>query len=369
MKLIYLIAGTYRPAGMERVLSLKARWLGRDNEIVIVTTDQRGREPVFGLGEFRRIDLGINYEETNGRNFLVKAVAYVFKHLRHRRLLTRVLMDEKADVVVSMFNNDVDFVPLVRDGSRKVLEVHFSRFKKLQYGRKGLWGLADRVRSRREVFHASRFDRFVTLTEEDKSYWEADYARAGLKSNIVCIPNARTFTFESPAPLTGHQVLAAGRFSHQKGFDMLLRAWEKMDTEGWTLRIAGGGDIPGNLPANVIAGPSEDMKKEYLDSSVFVLSSRYEGFGMVLVEAQAAGVPMVSFDCKCGPSEIITDGEDGFLVRTGDIDALAEKVQVLMRDGQLRQRMGAAAFRNSARFDEAGIMSSWTELFKELCAR
>ena len=366
MKIIYLIAGTYRPAGMERVLSMKAGWLSKDNEVVIVTTDQMGREPVFGLGNCRQIDLGIDYEETNGANFIVKAVKYVFKHLKHRRLLNQTLMHEKADIVVSMFNNDVDILPGIKDGSRKVLEVHFSRFKRIQYGRKGLWKLADEFRSRNEVKDAARFDRFVVLTEEDKSYWEADYKKAGLESNIVCIPNARTFTFDAPAPLTGRQVLAAGRFSHQKGFDMLLEAWKLVLIPGWTLRIAGDGEIPTELPDNVIAGPSSDIKKEYQESSLFVLSSRYEGFGMVLVEAQAAGVPMVSFNCKCGPSEIITDGEDGFLVPAEDIAALADRMKQLMEDEALRKRMGLAAFRNSARFDEAVIFGKWKELFESL---
>ncbi len=366
MKIIYLIAATYRAAGMERILSLKAEWLAADNDVLIVTTDQKGRPSAFGLDRFRQVDLGIDYEETNGRNFVVKTVRYFFKHRRHRRLLTELLIREKADIVVCMFNNDADIVPFIKDGSRKVLEVHFSRYKKLQYERRGLWALADHIRTERDVRYASGYDRFVALTHQDMEFWKADYDRLGLKHNMTCIPNPCTLRFDAPAGLENRQVMAAGRYTHQKGFDMLIEAWKGMDTTGWTLRIAGDGDIPSDLPDNVVPGPASDIRSEYLNSSLFVLSSRYEGFGLVLAEAQAAGLPMVSFDCKCGPGEIITDGEDGFLVPEGDVAGLAERMQRLMNDSELRRRMGQAAWSNSKRFDGSVIMPQWKSLFCEI---
>lgn len=385
MKIIYLIAATYRPAGMERVLAMKAEWLANHsladcsecpgaNEIVIVTSDQRGRPSVFGLDRFRQIDLGINYEDTNGAGFLKKTVAYFFKHCRHRRALAQLLEREKADVVISMFNNDADFVPYIKDGSAKLLEVHFSRFKKLQYARRGLWALADKWRTRADVKAAARFDKFIVLTREDMGYWMKDLREMGLNADLCCIPNPRSLEFEEKAALTNHIVMASGRVTHQKGFDMLLDAWAKANRGDWKLRVVGDGEDRKKLEerarqdgiaASVLFGPSDDIKREYLESSVFVLSSRYEGFGLVLAEAQAAGVPMVSFNCKCGPSEIITEGEDGFLVELGDIRAMADKIQMLMDDADLRVRMGAAARRNSERFAMSAIMPQWAVLLRE----
>jgi glycosyltransferase involved in cell wall biosynthesis len=364
MKLIYLIAGTYRPAGMERVLANKANWFaGQGADVLIVTTDQRGRESAFAMDpRIRTVDLGIGYEDNNGGSFVSKLLLYPFKQLKHRRRLTALLKREKADVVVSMFCNDASFVPGIKDGSHKVLEIHFSRYKRLQYGRKGLWALADKWRSANDARVAARFERFVVLTDEDAGYW-------GKMPNIRVIPNARTFTFDTPSSLENRQVLAVGRYSYQKAFDRLVAAWKMIDTEGWTLRIAGAGDALPELPDNVKTGLSEDMKQEYLDSSIFALSSRYEGLPMVLLEAQAAGLPIVSFTCKCGPRDVVTDGVDGILVEEGDVRGLAKALKRLMDDRELRRKMGEAAYKASDRFDEEKIMRQWLQLFEELCGR
>lgn len=361
MRIIYLIPGTYRPAGMERVLAEKANWLVmHGHEILIVTCEQQGRDPAFEFDRrIRFIDLDIGYEDNNGRSFLNKLIHYPIKRYKHRKALGELLVREKADIVVSMFGNEASFLPAIKDGSRKVLEIHFSRFKRLQYGRSGLWALADRWRSQHDAVISRRYDRFVVLTKEDMGYWEKS-------ENIRVIPNPRTFVFDKPASLESRQILAVGRYNYQKGFDMLLEAWKRIDTIGWTLRIAGSGDDLGPVSDNVITGPSSDIRKDYLQSAFLVMSSRYEGLPMVLLEAQAAGLPAVSFACKCGPRDVITDGEDGILVTEGDIGGLAAGMKRLMEDVTLRCEMGAAAFKHSERFDKEKIMSLWEELFREL---
>ena len=379
MKIIYLIAGTYRAAGMERVLANKANWLAsRGYDVLVVTTDQRGREPAFRLDpSIRSVDLDINYEENNGGGFLNKVLRYPFKQLRHRRRLSALLKAEKADVVVSMFCNDAAFLPSIKDGSRKVLEIHFSRFKRLQYGRKGLWALADRFRSRNDLRVVSRFDRFVVLTQEDRGYWEADAALP----NICVIPNARTFApaASSDSPDTASSagiVLAAGRYNAQKAFDRLIEVWKTVSPQapGWKLRIAGDGELrqalqqqidAAGLHDSVILGKAEgDIRDLYAAADIYALTSLYEGLPMVLLEAQASGLPIVAMACKCGPRDVVTDGEDGFLVPEGDNAAMADKLLELINDPALRHRMGAAALRASDRFDEAAVMQRWTSLFR-----
>lgn len=366
MKIIYLIAGTYRAAGMERVLTTKANWLAdHGHDILIITTDQNERPSAFKLNpSIRTADLGIGYEDNNGGSLPNKAIRYPFKLLKHRRRLTALLNSEHADVTVSMFCNDASFLPSIKDGSKKVLEVHFSRFKRLQYGRKGLWAAADRIRTAADLKTARRFDRFVVLTHEDAAYW------CGLK-NICVIPNPRTFSCGTPALLENHQAIAVGRYVHQKGFDRLLKAWRLIATDGWTLRIAGEGNLKaieesGNIPDNVVLGHSDDIRSEMLESSLFILSSRYEGLPMALLEAQACGLPSVCFNCKCGPKDIITDGGNGRLVPEGNIDGLAEAMEKLMHDAALRERMGAAAYANSGKYDIETIMPLWEKLFAAL---
>ena len=110
------------------------------------------------------------------------------------------------------------------------------------------------------------------------------------------------------------------------------------------------------------------MKEEYLDASLFVLSSRYEGFGMVLLEAMSCGVPVVSFDCPCGPKDLISDGENGYLVEDGDIEKLADRIVYLIRHPEKRKEMGAMAYKRSADYSEDKIMKQWMELFNEVLA-
>lgn len=373
IKIIYCIPATYNSGGMERVLANKANWLVRNGyDVSILTTDQMARRPFFDFDpRIKFYDLGINYEENNGKSFLNKLIHYPFKQWKHKNALKRILMEQNADVVVSMFGNDASILPGINDGSRTVLEIHFSRFKRQQYGRKGIWKIVDDIRSRNDLKVVSKFDRFVVLTEEDKGYW-------GDLQNIQVIPNARTFVFDRPAELTEKKVIAVGRYCYQKALDRLIDAWSIVcqSVSDWKLYLVGDGEDRVSLQQQieklglsdkVILGRAEtDMPSVYTDASILALSSRYEGLPMVLLEAQAAGLPIVSFECKCGPRDVLTDGEDGFLVKEGDVETLAAKIRELIIDEDLRRRMGAEAYKNSKRFSEEKVMTQWVELFNEV---
>ena len=373
IKIIYCIPATYNSGGMERVLANKANWLVRNGyNVSILTTDQMARRPFFDFDpRIQFYDLGINYEENNGKSFLNKLIHYPFKQWKHKNALKRILMEQNADVVVSMFGNDASILPGINDGCRTVLEIHFSRFKRQQYGRKGIWKIVDDIRSRNDLKVVSKFDRFVVLTEEDKGYW-------GDLQNIQVIPNARTFVFDRPAELTEKKVIAVGRYCYQKALDRLIDAWSIVcqSVSDWKLYLVGDGEDRVSLQQQieklglsdkVILGRAEtDMPSVYTDASILALSSRYEGLPMVLLEAQAAGLPIVSFECKCGPRDVLTNGEDGFLVKEGDVETLAAKIRELIIDEDLRRRMGAEAYKNSERFSEEKVMTQWVELFNEV---
>ena len=371
MKIVYLIAGTYRAAGMERVLAMKANALaGAGHDILIVTTEQKGRKPAFPLHEgIRCKDLGIGYEDNNGKGFLDKAMHYPSKICRHRKLLKALLQEEMADIVVSMFCNDASFVPGIKDGSKKVLEAHFSRFKRIQYGNKGLMHLSDIIRNRIDGRTASRYDRFVVLTQEDSSYW-------GPLPNLHVIPNAISHVEREPVPQTGKRVIAVGRLDRQKGFDLLLEAWKKVPPCGWTLHIYGDGELRDSLLRKIadlslqdrafLEGRATDMRGVYLGAGIVALSSRYEGLPMVLLEAQGMGLPCVAFRCKCGPADILEDGVNGLLVDEGDTEGFAKALSCLMSDRDRRIAMGQAALSNAARYSEDTVMKMWNELFREV---
>lgn len=373
MKLVYCIAGTYNSGGMERVLANKANyWVCHGHEVTIVTTDQQGRMPFFELDErIDCFDLGVNYEENNGKSFWNKLVCYPFKQWKHKVCLTALLKRLNADVVISMYCNEVSFIAGIHDGSKKVLEVHFSRFKRLQYDRKGLWRVADAWRGRMDEKVAKRFHRFVVLTQEDKTYW-------GDLPNIEVIPNAIVSLPDKPAALKNPKAIAIGRYTHQKGFDYLIDAWVSVHRvhPHWQLDIVGDGEcreaLQKQINDNHLQGvvhllPATNRVDEiYSGASLLIMSSRYEGLPMVLLEGLAYGLPIVSFACQCGPADVVTDGVNGFLVPQGNINLLSEKLIQLMGDDVLRRQMGQAAREKVMRFTENKVMGMWMELFDQL---
>lgn len=370
MKIVYCIAGTYNSGGMERVLTDKANWLTEHgHEVSIVTTDQRGRQPFFQLNPaIRCYDLDVNYEANNGGSFVDKLVHYPGKQWRHRRRLRRLLSELRPDVTVSMFCNDASFLSRLPVGGAKVLEIHFSRFKRLQYGRRGIWAVADRLRSRMDERCVRRYDAFVVLTEEDRGYW-------GELPNIHVIANPATLHCPEPSPLTAHRVLAVGRLSYQKGFERLLEAWALVQAQApdWQLRILGRGEMLQPLTEQAerlgiadsveIGHTTTDMAEAYREASILAMTSRYEGLPMVLIEAQSAGLPVVTFDCQCGPRDVIADGVNGYIVPQGDTKTMAERIVHLIKNHELCAEFSRNALARSVNYDLDTIMKRWCELF------
>lgn len=373
MKIVYCIPGLYNSGGMERVLSCKANYLvARGHELYIITTDQMGRKPFFALDpRIQTYDLGIDYEVNNGGSLWAKVSSYIGRQRRHRQRLEALLMRIRPDITISMFGNDEGIVPHIQDGSHKVLEYHFSKLKRLQYGRRGLWRLMDLWRTRQDERVVGLFDRFVVLTEEDRALW-------GDMPNIRVIPNPLPFDSPVVSPLSEKRVIAAGRYDYQKNFEALIDIWAEVAPKhpDWHLDIYGDGALRPALEARIerlglgnqltLQHPTHDMPQVYMQSAVYAMTSHYEGLPMVLLEAQTMGLPIVSYACPCGPRDIITEGQDGFLVKLGDRDTFAQRLSMLMDDYDLRLRMGQSAKQASLRYQLEPIMARWEELFASL---
>lgn len=375
MKLVYCIASVYNPGGMERVLLNKVSWFAaRDGyEVMVVTTDQQGKPPFYQFPEnVQIVDLGINYSVDNDCSPIAKINSYFRKRRKHRKALTDLLLKERADVVISLYPSESSFIPKIKDGSKKVLELHFNRYFRLQYGRNGLLGLADRFRSWQDVRIARRFDRFVVLTKEDAGYW-------GDLPNIEIIPNAAPDVPEITYNPSSHRIIAVGRLDYQKGFDRLIEAWAMVSEElrkEWKLDIFGQGEWKEMLEKKIdglgmgssvkINPPTKGIFKEYASSAFIVMSSHYEGLPMVLLEAMSCGLPGVCFDFKCGPKDIIRDGENGVLVSEGDVPGLAKAMERLMLDESLRTRMSGEALGIREPYSEKRVMEQWVNCFKSI---
>ena len=223
----------------------------------------------------------------------------------------------------------------------------------------------------RQRKYAEKYNKVVLLTQHDKRLW-------GNKSYLTVIPNPVSFKTDKTALLNNKQIITAGRLITQKGFDLLIESFSHiaLQNPGWVLVIVGGGqdkdylqnliDKKGLSSRILIRFPQKNIQDLLLESSIFALSSRYEGFGLVLTEAMECGLPCVAFDCECGPSEIIRHGEDGFLVENGNIVQFADHLNIIMNDEQLRKKMGIIGRQNVNRFHVEPIMKKWMDLFSEL---
>lgn len=377
LKIVYCTPALYLAGGMERVVTLKANYFADfyGYDVTIILTEGKGKPYFYPLSDkIKVVNLDINFEKLWNCGLLKRILIYLPKQYRYKRLLERELMRIRPDITVSMLRREINFINEIKDGSKKIGEMHINRanFRKFEAEKHNfIKNLFARFWSGSLVSHLKKLDRFVVLTEKDREAWtELD--------NVEVIPNPSPFMPSQVSPLTEKRVIAVGRYSHEKGFDLLLRAWAEVEKQcaDWYLDIYGDGDttsyekLMNELGIDKrrcrLNGRTNDVEKEYCQSGLFVLSSRFEGFGMVIVEAMACGLPVVAFDCPWGPRSIIKDGEDGLLVKNGNPAALAQGLISLMQDDDKRNMMSSKAQIHVRRFAIDQIALQWKQLFDSL---
>ena len=377
-KIVYITPSLYVAGGVERVLTLKANYfadiLGYD--ITIILTDGFGKKLFYPISDkVKVVNLNIEFEDIMSCSFFKKVFIYLKKQHRYKKILKRVLLNIAPDITVTLMRREINFINAIKDGSKKIGEIHVNRSNYRNF-ESNESNFIKRIFSyfwmRNLYTKIKRLDKFVVLTNEDLKQW-------GQMDNIVTIPDPLAFFPVESSHLTKKRIIAIGRYTYQKGFDLLIKAWSLIENEypEWGLTIYGQGDrvqyetLIANLGVSphrcILLPPTSDVIKELLDSSIFAFSSRFEGFGMVLIEAMSCGLPVVSFDCPCGPKDIIGDAVDGFLVPNGNVEKLAEGLSKLMNDELLRIKMGKAARENVKRYNLENIALKWQVLFDEVC--
>lgn len=379
-RIAYCIPALYNSAGMERVLTIKANFLATHGyEVHIVITDGGGKEPAFPLESSIQIhQLNIGFEELYRYSLLHRVWLYKQKMRIFRKELDACLNKIKPDITISLLRRDINIINRMTDGSVKIGEIHFDR---LHYRHFNLSWLPDFIC--RWIQHwwmsaligeLKKLSRFVVLTHEDAANWPE------LK-NVVVIPNPSSFFPSAISNCTSRQIIAAGRYVPQKGFDRLIAAWGLIADKypGWKLKIYGDGWLRTQLEQQILDSHLQDscsleftvsnLADKMQESSIFVLSSRFEGFGLVLVEAMSCGLPCVSFACQCGPRDIISDGKDGFLVQDGDIGGLANRISELIADNSRRQQMGEMAREKAKNYQIENIGMKWIALFEQVTSK
>lgn len=374
MKIAYCLQGTYISGGIERIVTGKANYFAaKGDELYIITTDQKGRPPFFELHpNIRCFDLGLNYTDDNQYSKYKRVWLAKKKQKLHKKLLSELLYKIKPDIVISTFFHEAPILPQIHDGSKKVLEMHTSRYARVLMYPPNRYPsrLYGRFRIYQDEKIARKFDRFVILTNEEKKRWNL--------SNVTVVPNYISKISNKTANLKSKKVIAVGRYEYVKNYSHLIDCWAKIHPThpDWILEIIGDGYLRQSLQnqlnrlglsESILLTPTtKDIVSHYLSASICVLTSHYEGLPMVLLEAQTVGLPIVAYACPSGPRDIITYGKDGFLIENGSQDKFIEKLKLLISDLSLREKMGNAAIVASGRYSEASIMKKWETLFNKL---
>ncbi|MDE5779717.1 MAG: glycosyltransferase family 4 protein [Lachnospiraceae bacterium] len=356
MKIGFLIGNMSHTGGTERVLQLIANGLNQRGYQIVVISMWGKKELAFPLNkQIKRYRLAVEYPKGIEKN--LKNIVSLYQIVKKEQIT--VLID--VDLILTFYSLPVK---LCLPELRRISWEHFNYYYQFRKN--------NRIR-RLAMRMAARFsDVVLVLSKEDKSYYSN---HLNIHGRLCQIYNPNTYEGVVGGKTETKMVFAAGRLTKAKGFDYLLQSWEllEQDFPDWKLVIAGDGEEKEallrskrekKLKSVDFIGCVADIESYYKKAAFFVLPSRNEGFGMVLIEAMAYKKPVVSFDCKAGPRDIIKDGENGFLVSTGDYQSFAAKMRILMESEELRKRMGEKAQKSTQRFDIERILAKWEDLLE-----
>lgn len=375
MRIVYCTGALYSPGGAEKVLISKANYFANhpDFEVFVVTADQNAKPFCFPL------DPRIKFIDASVLQFFPKKIIpYVTKRLLLPKIVSHYqsIIDEiQPDIIiVNELGYDDEVIPKVKTSAKKIREFHSShQAVKMMIAARNDWKSRFQFSyiNKKSYQQFNEFDCVVLLTESDRK-------TAHYKTLTDVIPNTLSKTDAGLSSLTSTRVISVGRLDALKNHIVQIELWKKIVNEypEWTLHIYGEGPEKQNLQKLILdlglennvflEGVSTNIYIEYQKASLFLFTSLAEGFGMVLIEAMSSALPCISFDCPCGPSEIIDDGINGFLIPMNNLQLLFEKTKELIFNDSLRKEMGKAGLEKSKCFLPEKIMPRWELLFNKL---
>ena len=380
MKIAYILSSFIAKAGTERILSDKMNYLVKryGYDITFITYEQGNHPMAFSLDKrIRVIDLNTRFFPLYKLNPVRRVIAKSFQKRKLKSKLHDVLSVVNPDFVVLTTYDFDKYGSILTLPYRFVIESHIcitdvrQEFRQHNVILKFFGKYLDSIHFK----IMNKADALISLTSADKTNWEKH-----VNIPIFVIPNLVTVYPNDISCYSerSNRIICVGRLTRQKGFDYLIKAWAMISKKypTWRIDIFGHGDMETTLNRMIIDyklsdctrinEQSDNIYEEYETSSIFVLSSRYEGFGLVLVEAMSCGVPCISFDCPNGPAELITHGEDGLLVPLGDIEKLAESIEWMITHEEERLRMSNNVRQKAKQYTAEVIMPQWVELFEKV---
>lgn len=377
MHILYIYAEISIKGGTDRILVEKANYLvNHGYDVTIVTESQMGKPLSFKLDDkVCHIDIGLDFGKQYTQGLFRRFLTYSSLMHKYKSRLKKVVNKQSPNIIISAMGRSLSLLSKMDYDGVKIGEAHTTkthlRSLHLMEQRGGVFKIVAKYMRWKMCRYASKLDALVLLTNNDADDWK------GVVRTFV-IPNPITFFPKEGAALVNKQVIMVGRYNDAKGYDYLIPAWEIVHLRhpDWILNVYGSGELRGqvtnwirekHLECSIMMNdPVDNILEKYMDSSICVLSSRYEGFSLVILEAMACGVPVVSYDCPYGPRNIIQNGEDGLLVDYLNYHALADGICKLIENEGFRKQLGAKARKNVLRFSQDSIMEQWENLFHKL---
>lgn len=362
IKIIFFVRDMGRCAGAERVLAIIANGLSKRGYSVIIL-NREGMGPAFFPldGSVKVYWLDDSKGPWNSIKLMSRS-----KTMRMRIFLKHEKPDFLIDVdivnsLVSFFMKDL--VAGMRWYAWECMTCFYHADSHSNYNFR---------RKLAQILIGKSADRLLVLTDADKDAYRNNKR---LKCEVSFIYNPLPYKEKFLKRVEKKIILAVGRLVNEKGFDLLIKSWKALEQGhlDWIVLIAGEGEERKKLEEHAgnaglrnikFIGNKKNIEEFYAEAAFFVLPSRSEPFGMVLIEAMHFSLPVISYDCESGPGEIITDGQDGFLIPPGDTKLFADKMELLINDKRMRRSMGENAQRSVRRFEQDLILDQWEELFK-----
>lgn len=375
--ILYIYSEITIKGGTDKVLTEKANYLATHGyRVTIITESQMGRPLSFELApEVHHVDMGLDFNKQYTQNSFSRFFTYVSLMSQYKKQLKKILEELHPDITITTMGRSLSLLSKMHDGSIKIGEAHTTRLHLRSLHlmeQRGVFFRWIAKYMRWKMYRcASNLSVLVLLTQQDAEDW------SGVTKTTV-IPNPLSFYPADAARLDNKQAIMVGRYNDAKGYDYIIPAWEIVHRRypSWQLHVYGSGELHDDIlrwiherhleHAIILHEPIDNIQEKYLESSICVLSSRYEGFSLVIIEAMACGVPCVSFDCPYGPRTIIKNEVDGLLVDYLNVAALASDICSLIDNPLYRKKLGGNARKNILRFSKENVMIMWENLFEEL---
>jgi len=378
MKIVYIVESLVLRGGCERIVTEKANYLadklGYDIYIIVCSQHSKQKNAFSLSNSVKQINLGLPLYSQYQYKYPMRLWIKKKTASNLRKSITDRVRAINPDILIGMGHFKANVICSIDCRAKKVIECHEARL----FTQSGLANHPNKLSklftklNRLRYFHTieKKADIVVTLTEGDKLLWSK-------AKRVEVIPNFSNLEVSKISLCNSKRVIAVGRLSWEKGYDRLIEIWQHVIKEAhdWHLDIYGEGDLEGNLIEvirkrnikNIRILPStNDISQEYSKSSICVMTSYFEGFALVLLEALKHGVPCIAFDCPFGPASIIKNNQCGYIIKNGDTKLFVEKLGLLIHNEEMRKEFSKYAIKRADEFAIDTIMKKWNNIFESL---